>query len=123
MNSKVRTYSTYAIKALLALAFLGAGAAKLAGAEQMVAIYETIGVGQWFRYLTGLIEVVCAVMLFVPRVQAFGAIILVCTMTGAVLSHLLILGPSALPAAVLGVLSAIVVYVHRDQIQYIGTET
>lgn len=44
-------------------------------------------------------------------------------MTGAVLSHLLILGPSALPAAVLGVLSAIVVYVHRDQIQYIGTET
>ena len=123
MNSKVRTYSTYAIKALLALAFLGAGAAKLAGAEQMVAIYETIGVGQWFRYLTGLIEVVCAVMLFVPRVQAFGAIILVCTMTGAVLSHLLILGPSALPAAVLGVLSAIVVYVHRDQIQHIGTET
>lgn len=67
MNSKVRTYSTYAIKALLALAFLGAGAAKLAGAEQMVAIYETIGVGQWFRYLTGLIEVVCAVMLFVPE--------------------------------------------------------
>ena len=123
MNSKVRTYSTYAIKALLALAFLGAGAAKLAGAEQMVAIYETIGLGQWFRYLTGLIEVFCAVMLFVPRVQAFGAIILVCTMTGAVLSHLLILGPSALPAAVLGVLSAIVVYVHRDQIQHIGTET
>lgn len=123
MNSKIRSYGTYAIKALLALAFLGAGAAKLAGAEQMVAIYETIGVGQWFRYLTGLIEVVCAVMLFVPRVQAFGAIILVCTMTGAVLSHLLILGPSALPAAVLGVLSAIVVYVHRDQIQYIGTET
>ena len=116
MKSKVRTYTIYVIKALLTIAFLGAGAAKLAGAEPMIAVYETIGVGHWFRYLTGFIEVVCAILLLVPRAQAFGAIILVCTMTGAVLSHLFILGPSAIPAAALGVLSAIVAYAHRDQI-------
>jgi putative oxidoreductase len=37
-------------------------------------------------------------------------------MIGAVLSHFFILGPSTVPALVLGVLAATVVFTHRDQI-------
>ena len=52
MNNTVKNYGLMAIRIILALAFFGAGAAKLAGVEMMVATYETIGIGQWFRYLS-----------------------------------------------------------------------
>ncbi len=112
----IRTYLPLAVKALLTLAFAAAGIAKLAGAEMMVATFDAIGWGQWFRYLTGVIEVGSALLLWVPGKQAFGAALLVATMASAVAFHLLVLGPSALPAAVLGLLSAYVLYLHRAQI-------
>ena len=78
--------------------------------------YETIGVGQWFRYLTGIIEVGSAILLFIPGKQAWGAALLVCTMIGAVLAHLFFLGPGSLPAIVLGVLSGVVLLAYRNQL-------
>lgn len=109
-------YAILGAKALLTLAFLAAGGAKLAGAEMMLATYDAIGIGHWFRYLTGVIEVVGAALLWVRGREAWGAGLLAATMVGAVLAHLLILGPSALPALVLGLLSAFVLYGHREQL-------
>jgi hypothetical protein len=37
------------------------------------------------------------------------------TMVGAVLAHVLILGPSSMPAIILGLLSASVVWLHKEQ--------
>lgn len=116
MNEKIKNYGLLLIRALLALAFFAAGAAKLAGIEMMVATFETIGIGQWFRYLTGIIEVGSAILLFIPGKQAWGAALLVCTMIGAVLAHLLILGPGTAPAVVLGLLSAVVLFAYRQQL-------
>ena len=116
MNEKFKHYSLLVIRILIGLAFFGAGAAKLAGVEMMVASFEAIGLGQWFRYITGAIEVGSAILLFVPGKQAWGAGLLVCTMIGAVLAHLLILGPGSAPAITLGLLSALVAYNYRDQI-------
>lgn len=116
MNEKLKYYSLLVIRILMGLAFFGAGTAKLAGVEMMVASFETIGFGQWFRYLTGAVEVGSAMLLFVPGKQAWGALMLVCTMIGAVLAHLLILGPGSAPAIILGLLSALVAYHYRDQI-------
>lgn len=116
MNSSVSKYAFLGLKALVALAFLAAGFAKLAGVEMMVATFEAIGVGQWFRYVTGSIEILGAALLFIPGKQAYGAGLLTCTMIGAVLAHLLILGPSAGPAIVLGLLSGLILYKHRNQL-------
>ena len=49
-------YLLLALKGLVALAFAAAGLAKLAGVDMMVATFDAIGVGQWFRYVTGIIE-------------------------------------------------------------------
>ncbi len=117
MPSKLKDYGLIALKTLLALAFLAAGLAKLAGVEMMVATFDAVGLGQWFRYLTGVIEVGAAILLFVPGLQAIGAGILACTMLGAILTHLLIIGPSAIPASVLGLGALAVLYAHRDQIK------
>ncbi|MDG1459216.1 MAG: DoxX family protein, partial [Pseudoprimorskyibacter sp.] len=97
MTSNVKKYALLAIKALLTLAFVAAGAAKLAGAEMMVQTFDAVGVGQWFRYVTGVIEIGGAALLWVRGRQLIGAGLLCSTMIGAVLTHLLILGPSAAP--------------------------
>jgi len=104
------------IKVLLTLAFGAAGLAKLMGAEMMVGTFEMIGVGQWFRYVTGTIEIGAAVLLWVNGRQAIGAGLLTSTMIAAVASHFLILGPSAVPATVLGLLSAYILFKHKDQL-------
>ena len=98
------------LQALLAAAFLAAGGSKLAGVPQMVALYDQIGLGQWFRYLTGAIEVTCAVGLVVPRTVAYAAGILAFTMTCATVTHLAFIGGNPVPAIVLALLSGFVAY-------------
>ncbi len=109
-------YLSIGLRAVLTLAFVGAGGAKLAGVEMMVSTFDAIGVGQWFRYVTGIIEVGAAVLLWLPGRQALASALLGATMVGAVLAHLLFLGPSAVPAVVLGLICAAVLYLHRDQV-------
>lgn len=109
-------YLSIGLRALLTLAFVSAGGAKLAGAEMMVGTFEAIGVGQWFRYATGAIEIGAAVLLWLPGRQALASALLGATMVGALLAHLLILGPSAVPAVILGLICAVVLYLHKDQI-------
>lgn len=110
------TYVSLGLRALLTLAFVGAGGAKIAGAEMMVATFDQIGLGQGFRYITGAIELIGAALLWVPRRQVIGASVLGGTMVGAVLTHWFILGPSAVPAIILGLLCAAVLYMYRSQI-------
>lgn len=116
MNDKLKNYGLILLRLLLAAVFLAAGLTKLGGVEMMVATYEALGVGQWFRYVTGVIEIAAAILLFLPSKQVWGALLLVCTMIGAVLAHLLILGPSAVPAMILGILSAVILYAYRSQL-------
>jgi putative oxidoreductase len=104
------------VQIALAGMFVLAGGSKLLGAPAMVTLFNTIGVGQWFRYVTGIIEVGSAIALLVPSLAVFGALALVPTMIGAVATELLIVGDSAIPPAVL-LLGAIgIVWARRDQL-------
>ena len=117
--NKYNKYLLLTSRVLVSAAFLGAGASKLAGVEMMVATFDQIGFGQWFRYVTGIIEIGSVVLLWRPSKQVFGAALLVCTMFGAVLVHYFILGPSAVPAIILGSLSAYILYFYRDQLYFL----
>jgi len=106
----------WTLKGLLAAAFLSAGGAKIFGVPMMVEIFQQIGLGQWFRYLTGVLEIVGAITILMPRLAAFRGVLVSCIMVGAIATHLLLIGGSAVPAIILLALSAIVVISHRDQI-------
>jgi putative oxidoreductase len=94
----------WTLQALAAALFLLAGTSKLAGASSMVQMFGVIGIGQWFRYVTGTIEVVGAVLLFVPSLAMFAALALAATMVGAVITHLFIVGGN--PAVAILLLAA-----------------
>jgi putative oxidoreductase len=91
----------WTLQILSAALFLFAGGSKLAGVPAMVQVFGALGIGQWFRYLTGTIEVVSAVLLLIPAVASYGAAALAVTMIGAIITHLFIVGGSPAPAIML----------------------
>lgn len=115
-RGRAATVALWALQIALAAALGAAGAAKLAGAPEMVQLFDAIGIGQWFRYVTGALEVLGALLLLVPAFAARGALLLAGVMGGAVLSHLFVLHNSpAVPLALLAGL-AVVVYARRAEI-------
>ena len=88
--------------------FLMVGFFKLSGDPRMVGLFEAIGIGQWFRYVTGIIEVASAMLLLIPALSGIVALFLVPMMIAAILTHLLIIGGSrALPVGLLIVVSVV----------------
>jgi putative oxidoreductase len=111
-----RRTGAWTLQGIVAAAFVAAGFAKLAGVPFMVDLFAQIGLGQWFRVVTGVVEVTGAVALLVPGLASIGALWLGGTMVGAVATHLFVLHTSPVPAIVLGLLNAVVVYLRRDEL-------
>ena len=109
-SSPTQRRIVWGVRILLALAFGAAGAAKLAGAPQMVQVFEAIGFGQWFRYVTGVVEVGGAVLLLVPATGFLGGLLMAVTMVFGVATHLVLMGGNPAPAMVLALLSAFVTW-------------
>jgi putative oxidoreductase len=113
-SGKRRTVGLWVLRGLLAAAFIAAGGAKLAGVPAMVEMFEKVGVGQWFRIVTGLLEVTGGILLLIPRLTFYGAALLLTVMVGAVTAHLTVLGGNPAPALILLVLNAVTAWLTRD---------
>ncbi len=100
----------WVLQVLLALLFAMAGFVKVIGNPAMVEMFATIGVGQWFRYLVGVLEIAGAVGVLVPRLSGLAALGLVCLMVGATLTNLFVLGTSPLLTIGLLVVAALVAW-------------
>ena len=111
-----RRIGAWTLQGILAAAFLAAGSAKLAGVPFMVELFDQIGLGQWSRVATGVVEVTGAIALVVPGLASVAALWLGFTMICAVAIHVFVLHTSPVPAIVLGFLNAMVVYLRRDEL-------
>jgi putative oxidoreductase len=105
----------WAFQILAAAQFFLTGLDKLSDAPVMVQLFTAVGFGQWFRYFTGTVEVVGAVMLLVPRLAVIGAALLAVTMTGALVAHFTVLPFSPLKPIVLLVMVGVVLWYRRAQ--------
>jgi uncharacterized membrane protein YphA (DoxX/SURF4 family) len=105
----------WVLQILAAAAFLAAGGSKLAGVQQMVDVFEKVGIGQWFRYVTGLLEVGGAIGLLIPRYTFYAAALLAAVMVGAVISHLTVLGGSPAAPVVLLLITGTVAFFRRSR--------
>ena len=113
-RSKAATGGLWALQIISAGMFLLAGTMKLSGNPMMVQMFGVIGLGQWFRYLTGTIEVVGAVLLLIPSVAIYGAVPLAATMVGAILTHLFIVGGSPLVPILLLASTSTIAWARRN---------
>ncbi|MCD1159583.1 DoxX family protein [Peribacillus frigoritolerans] len=83
---------SWILQGLLALLFLMAGAQKTFGSKMHKEAFAKWGYPQWFRVVTGVVELAAAVLLaigfWVDGVAAFGAMILVAVGIGGVITHI-----------------------------------
>ena len=112
-QKKGKMIALLVLRVVVGLAFLAAGGSKLAGAPAMVAMFAKIGFGQWFRILTGLLEVAGAIGLFVPGFAVYAASMLAFVMVGAIGFHLTRLGGNPVPPTVLLLLAILIVWLGK----------
>lgn len=101
---------------------------KFTGAEESVYIFSTLGIEPWGRYASGFAELIACVLLLIPVTAAYGAMLSLCVIAGAILSHLTKLGivvqddGGLLFGLALAVFtgSAIVLFLRRREIPVIG---
>ncbi|MFE2754102.1 DoxX family protein [Actinosynnema sp. NPDC059335] len=87
--------------------------------DDFVGKFDRIGLGQWLRYVTGVLELAGALGLLVPRLCGLAAAGLAGVMAGAVATELVILrdtGGAVLPAALLAV-AAVIAWFRRDAVR------
>ena len=78
----------WAFQILAAAQFFLTGLDKLSDAPPMVQLFATVGFGQWFRYVTGTVEIVeRRPVARCRRMAAIGAVLLAMTMIGALIAH------------------------------------
>ena len=112
-SGKGRLIILWTLSVLTALAFIAAGGSKLAGAPAMVEIFDKVGVGQWFRYFTGLVELTAGIGLLISRYAFYAALALAVVMIGATIAQLTVLaGSPAAPVALL-VLNGVIAYLRK----------
>lgn len=82
------------LRIVLALAFVFFGVVKFPSdpGSPWVHVFEMIGVGQWFRYCTGIIELAGGILLLVPRATYAAVVMLASAMVGALLTHIVLMG-------------------------------
>ncbi len=114
--SQKKSIGAWVVAGLLAIAFVGAGAMKLSGAPEMVANFARWGFPDGFVYVTGGIEVLGGLLLLLPRTSPVGVALMIPTMLGAILTHVVAaeFGAIVPPTVLLG-LVALLGYLRRDQ--------
>jgi uncharacterized membrane protein YphA (DoxX/SURF4 family) len=79
------------LQAILGLGFLMFGFMKF-GSKQMVEGFKHYGYPGWFRTFTGMVEVISGILVIVGiwngTLAAWGSLIIVITMIGAIFTHL-----------------------------------
>jgi uncharacterized membrane protein YphA (DoxX/SURF4 family) len=114
--ARLKTNGFWLLKILLAALFLFTGGAKLAGAAAMVDVFERVGFGQWFRYVTAFLELGGTALLLWPSTTAIGALLLAIVSVGAFLAQLFVLHEDIIHTIVMAVILGAIVWTHRDQL-------
>jgi uncharacterized membrane protein YphA (DoxX/SURF4 family) len=88
----VKSITTWALRLLAAGLLLQTLFFKFTAADESVYIFSKLGIEPWGRIASGIMEAIAAVLILVPRTTAYGALLAVGIMAGAIASHIFILG-------------------------------
>lgn len=99
---------------------------KFTGAPESVYIFSTLGMEPWGRIGSGVAELIASILLIMPRSSVFGAILSLGVISGALISHLTILGIEVKEdggllfglAVVVFLCSALVLWLRRTELKF-----
>jgi putative oxidoreductase len=103
------------LSVLLALLFAYQGLTKFGESRLWTTVFTRIGLGMWFRYVTGAIEAGGAALLLYGPTRLVGALLLACTMVGALLTHVLAIGVGPQTVVVVVLLAALLFIVGAER--------
>ena len=107
------------LRAALALVVLAAGLAVLTGFDRMGHRFAVLGAPVWMRTLAGLVQIVAAVLLWVPGRVAYGAALTLLAGAAATIAHATTLGwDSAPPAMAITALAALFLHRHKADLKH-----
>jgi uncharacterized membrane protein YphA (DoxX/SURF4 family) len=111
----IKNIFAWILTIFLLIAFAFAGGAKLVSNPAMVQEFAQIGLGQWFRYFTGILELGGAIGLLIPRARFWAALDIAAVMVGATFTNIAVLHlpPLARLTAVLLGLALVLAWLRR----------
>jgi len=83
---------TWALQLVVAGILLQTLFFKFTGAAESVYIFSTLGMEPFGRYASGVAELIAAALLLIPGCATFGALLALGVISGAIVSHLTVLG-------------------------------
>lgn len=97
---------------------------KFGAAPESVYIFTKVGMEPWGRIGSGIVELIASLLILIPRTTAFGALMALGTMSGAIFFHLTTLGVEVMGDGgqlfYMGIAvwasSAVLLFVYRNQI-------
>jgi putative oxidoreductase len=94
MNSLTKTQKiiTLLCRVVAAVILLQTLFFKFTAAPESVYIFTKVGLEPWGRIGSGVVELIAALLLFVPGYHWLGAIVAIGVLAGAIASHLTVLG-------------------------------
>ncbi len=126
--SKTETIIAWICRIAAALILLQTLFFKFTAAPESVYIFTKVGLEPWGRIGSGMVELIAAILLLIPRYTWLGAIIAIGVIGGAIMSHLTLLGIVVMDdggllfvlALVTAICSAVVLFIYRRMIPLIG---
>jgi uncharacterized membrane protein YphA (DoxX/SURF4 family) len=90
--SRIQTLVSWLLQLTVAGILLQTLFFKFTGAEESVYIFSRLGAEPWGRIGSGVVELIASLLLLMPAFAPVGAILTMCVMAGAIVSHLTVLG-------------------------------
>ena len=128
--SKRQNIFSWVLQIIVAVILLQTLFFKFTGAAESVYIFTKLGAEPWGRIGSGVVEMIASILLLVPRTIWLGALLSLGVISGAIMSHLTMLGIKLAAvgdngelfalAVVVFVCSAAVLLIHRRQIPIVG---
>lgn len=87
-----KSITTWILRLVAAFILLQTLFFKFTAAEESVYIFSTLGMEPWGRIGTGVVELIAATLLLIPRTTWIGAALGLGTMSGAIFFHITALG-------------------------------
>jgi uncharacterized membrane protein YphA (DoxX/SURF4 family) len=122
---KPLTIALWVLRLLAAVILLQTLFFKFSSSEESVYIFSAIGMEPWGRIGTGIMEFIAAIFILIPRTTAFGALLAIGLMSGALFFHLTTLGIEVkgdggllfIYALLVLVSSAVLLFVYQSQVK------